>query len=319
MPQSYSFRCLSLLFMMSMILASSGCVDTSPMLPVDPVLLELECEQCPALVAVPSGTFLLGTPPDESGRVEDEGPQKRIAIAAFAVSRYEITRGEFAQFVAATDYNDHSGCLVMGDNSRWVFDPDASWHNPGFAQDDNHPVVCVTTDAAEAYVAWLNHQSGADAYRLLSESEWEYVARAGSTTPYWWGEVEDDFCRFANGVDQSAATEFPGWIRAGNCNDGNLYTAAVGRYRANPFGLYDTAGNVWEWVADCYVDHYATHPDDGAPVVIDRCDKRVMRGGGWADYGSFYLRTGYRGAWSGAQPFGNIGFRVAADLDPSGR
>ncbi|MEM8547853.1 MAG: formylglycine-generating enzyme family protein [Pseudomonadota bacterium] len=301
------------------VLILAACADSTPMLPVDPELSVLDCDHCPALVRIPAGSYLLGSPASEAGRVDDEGPQQAITLGAFAVSRYEVTVAEYAAFVAATDYNDQSGCFVMWNQGEyqgtWGFDPEASWRNPGFAQTDFHPVTCISAAAADAYVTWLNDHVGVRAYRLLSESEWEYVARAGSTTSYWWGEQEADFCRYANGVDQTARAAYPGWQRSGPCDDGYLFTAPVGSYgQANSFGLYDTAGNVWEWVADCYVDHYGSHPADGTPVETDTCERRVMRGGAWGDYGAFYLRTAYRGAWDGAGAFANIGLRVAATL-----
>ena len=295
--------------------SAAGGVAGTPMDPVDADMAVLDCDVCPPMVKVPAGTFLLGTPEDEPGHVHDVGPQKSISIDEFAVSRYEVTLAEYTAFISDTGFNDNAGCLVMGEGGGWYFDPEASWQSPGFSQESNHPVTCVSATAADAYVRWLNTQAKGAAYRLLSESEWEYVGRAGSTTPYWWGEREDDFCEVTNGADQTARAVYPGWKRTGDCNDGYLYTAPVGRYgRANPFGLYDTAGNVWEWVADCYVDNYESHPADGKPVTASDCEKRSFRGGAWGDYGSFYLRTGYRGAWSGAQAFANIGIRVAADL-----
>ena len=234
------------------------------MVPADPELSTLDCDHCPALVKIPAGTFVLGSPQDEPGHVQDEGPQKKITVGAFAVSRYEVTVGQYATFVEATNYEDNAGCFVMSNSGaqqgKWRFDPEATWRTPGFPQADDHPVTCISADAADAYVTWLNDSAGVTAYRLLSESEWEYAARAGSTTPYWWGEIEEDFCRYANGVDQTARAAYPGWQRSGPCDDGHLFTAPVGSYgQANPFGLYDTAGNVWEWVADCYVDHYGKH------------------------------------------------------------
>ncbi|MEO1595947.1 MAG: formylglycine-generating enzyme family protein [Pseudomonadota bacterium] len=271
-----------------------------------------DCRHCPEMVWIEGGTFLLGSPPEEPGHIEDEGPQQRISIAPFAVSRFETTVAEFAAFVDDTGYEADARCLTMSENGSWNFDPDASWRDPGFAQDTNHPVVCVTWADANAYVAWLNSKSPDQRFRLLSESEWEYAARGGTSSPYWWGDVEDDFCRHTNGADITARAEYPGWPRTGNCDDGFLYTAPVGHYSSpNDFGVEDMVGNVWEWVADCYVDNYSAHPADGAPIKNPDCEKRVFRGGAWGDHGSFYLRTAYRGAWDGSMSFSNIGFRVA--------
>ena len=270
------------------------------------------CPSCPEMVQIEGGTLLLGSPADEPGHIEDEGPQQRITVAPFAVSRFEITVGQYATFVEATGYDADPRCLVMGENGSWNYDPEASWRNPGFVQDSNHPVVCVNWNDVNAYIVWLNKQSPDRQFRLLSESEWEYAARAGSTTPYWWGDVEDDFCQYTNGADVTARAAYPGWPRTGDCNDGFRYTAPVGHFESpNGFGVEDMVGNVWEWVADCYVDNYATHPKDGTPITNADCEKGVFRGGAWGDHGSFYLRTAYRGAWDRSMSFSNIGFRVA--------
>lgn len=270
------------------------------------------CDECPEMMTISGGEFVLGSPHDEVGHIKDEGPQRDIRVSRFELSRFEITVAEFRNFVSETGFKDDFGCFVMEPGRNWEYDPDASWEDPGFEQEDNHPVVCITWLAANAYIDWLNTQSGGGGFRLPTEAEWEYAARAGSTTPYWWGTNENDFCKYTNGVDRAARERFPNWERSGDCDDGFVFTAPVGHYdNANGFGVEDMVGNVWEWVADCYVDNYAEHPDDGSAVASAQCDKRVFRGGAWGDYGSFYLRTAYRGAWDGAQTFGNIGFRVA--------
>ncbi|MEM9323541.1 MAG: SUMF1/EgtB/PvdO family nonheme iron enzyme, partial [Pseudomonadota bacterium] len=216
------------------------------------------CPHCPEMVQIEGGTFLLGSPADEPGHIEDEGPQQKITVAPFAVARFEVTVAQYAAFVDATGYDADARCLVMGENGSWNYDPEASWRSPGFTQDSTHPVVCVNWNDVTAYIAWLNNQSPDHQFRLLSESEWEYAARADSTTPYWWGDVEDDFCRHTNGADITARAAYPGWPRTGNCDDGFLYTAPVGHFGSpNGFGVEDMVGNVWEWVADCYVDNYS--------------------------------------------------------------
>ncbi len=292
-----------------LIIGLAGCSVT---LDISSTAGQAPCSVCPEMVEVDGGTFLLGSPNELTGRVDDEGPQTSITIKPFSVSRYEITVRSYRRFVLATGFNDQAGCFTMGENGTWAFDAQASWRNPGFSQGDLHPVVCITWHAANAYVAWLNEQGGDRQYRLLSESEWEYSARAGSTTAYWWGNNEAAFCQYTNGVDRTAKATYPGWARAADCDDGFLYTAPVGSYaRPNPFGIEDMVGNVWEWVADCYVNHYDQHPRDGSPVDQAPCEKRVFRGGAWGDYGAFYLRSAYRGAWDGEGAFANIGFRVA--------
>ena len=270
------------------------------------------CEYCPEMITVPGGQFLMGSDKFQ----EDEQPVKTINIKTFRISRFEITVAEYRKFIEETGYVEQSKCLAMGENGSWYESEVASWLNPGFAQQENHPVVCVSHLGAKAYIAWLNKQrKNEPPYRLLSESEWEFAARAGTKSTYWWGENEEDFCKYTNGADALAFERFPQWLKAGKCVDGHIYTAPVGYYkRPNLFGVEDMVGNVWEWVEDCYVDNYSNLPTNGAPLAMKQCEKHVFRGGAWGDYGSFYLRTGYRGAWHSASAFSNLGFRVAQDF-----
>ena len=145
-----------------------------------------DCAECPLMVEVPSGSFTMGSPSSESGRDSDEGPQHEVRIGyRLAVGVYEVTRGEFARFVAATGYDAGNRCRTY-ESGSWDLRSGRSWRDPGFSQTDSHPVVCVDWDAAQAYVAWLSNETG-HSYRLLSESEWEYVARAGTSTARYWG------------------------------------------------------------------------------------------------------------------------------------
>lgn len=274
-----------------------------------------DCEDCPEMLIIPGGQFLIGSPETEAGHGADEGPQKLVNISSFSASRFEITVGEFRAFTEKTDHAPDPNCLVMEANGTWNYDPDATWQSPGFEQEENHPVVCISWNTAKAYVDWLNSQTSQESYRLLTESEWAYTARSKTTSAYWWGDEENDFCQFTNGVDQTAKRTYPGWQRSGQCDDGFLYTAPVGHYqKPNVFGVEDMVGNVWEWVEDCYVSNFENHPLDGSAIAEDPCEKRVLRGGAWGDYGSFYLRSAYRGAWSGDEAFSNLGFRVAKTL-----
>lgn len=274
-----------------------------------------DCDNCPEMVRITGGTFLLGSDAMDPGHQEDETPQVEVSISTFAVSRYEVTLKEFKAFIKATGYIDETVCLSMQDNGFWDYDPEKSWKNPGFEQTDDHPVTCLSWNTANAYVDWLNEQSSTEQYRLLTESEWEYAARAGSSSVYWWGDREDDFCNRTNGVDQSTQAKFPGWNRAGMCDDGYVFTAPVGHYQSpNAYGVEDMVGNVWEWVSDCYVDNYKDKPRNGMPQTVEQCEKRVIRGGAWGDTGSFYLRSAYRGAWTPEQSFTNLGLRVAKTL-----
>jgi formylglycine-generating enzyme required for sulfatase activity len=270
------------------------------------------CQQCPEMVAVPKGTFKIGSTEFN----EDEQPVKDISINAFAVSRFEITVAEYKQFIDEMNFKESSPCLTMGEDGSWFFNQEAAWNNVGFEQDDNHPVVCVSWTGAKAYIKWLNTKlkDGAPKFRLLTESEWEYAAKAGSHTTFWWGSNEQDFCKYTNGVDATAFAIYPHWKLAGKCDDGFVYTAPVGHFnKPNAFGLQDMIGNVWEWVEDCYVDNFKALANNGEAQTSEPCEKRVFRGGAWGDYGSFYLRSTYRGAWAGDGAFANIGFRIAQD------
>ncbi|NNU14876.1 formylglycine-generating enzyme family protein [Parvularcula sp. ZS-1/3] len=275
------------------------------------------CPACPEMVRIPGGIFQIGSDADSPGHVADEAPRTMVELEPFEAARFEVTVGEFRAFVEVTGFAQEFPCFVMTEGGGWNVDYDASWRDPGFEQNDDHPVVCVNWGAANAYVAWLNETSEGPEFRLLSESEWEYVARAGSQTTFWWGERQDDFCRYTNGVDRSAREIYPTWVRSGECDDGYVYTAPVGAFAApNAFGAEDLVGNVWEWVEDCYAPGFSDLPRDGSPRGGQPCEKRVLRGGAWGDYGAFYLRSAYRGAFDPDWSFAMLGFRVARNLEP---
>lgn len=273
-----------------------------------------DCDACPNMIEVPAGSFLFGSPETEAGRTDDEGPQTTVSLKRFAVSQFEITRGQYQAFVTATHYQTEDICLSLQENGSWGYNPELNWQTPGFEQTDDHPVVCVSWRDVTAYIDWLNAQATDASYRLLTESEWEYAARGGTTSTYWWGENQAEFCKYTNGGDLLAGEAYSAWDRAGKCSDGYLYTAPVGAYKiANAFGLYDMVGNVWEWVADCYQPSLSSAYFSEKSVPEQDCEKRSVRGGAW-DYSPLYLRTAYRGAWNPTQGFSNFGFRVAKTL-----
>ena len=155
------------------------------------------------MVVVPEGRFRMGSPESEEGRNDDEGPVHRVTIGyRLAVGVNEVTRGEFARFVEATGRSRGNACWTH-EGGEWKERSGRHWRNPEFRQTDNHPVVCVDWNDAQAYVRWLSGKTGED-YRLLSEAEWEHVARAGTTTARYWGEGESGQCRYANGADRTA-------------------------------------------------------------------------------------------------------------------
>ena len=244
---------------------------------------------------------------------DDERPQHRVRIGtSFAVGIHEVTRGEFARFVEATRYSVANACYVKNSNAgaggrKWVERQGYTWRNPGFHQTDRHPVVCVSWDDARAYVEWLSRQTGHH-YRLLSESEWEYVARAGTQSARYWGEGAWQQCQYANGADAGADLG-----DAVNCSDGHARTSPVGKYAKNNFGLHDTLGNVWEWTQDCWHNEYRGAPTDGRAwerAGRGNCNFRVPRGGAWATRPDS-IRTAFRNRMPPDMRHSTFGFRVA--------
>ena len=269
-----------------------------------------DCETCPEMVVIPAGRFLMGAPETDTQRQANEGPQHEVTIATpFAVGRFEVTRGEFAAFVEDRQWKTEDGCVTY-DNGSWEARPGKTWRDPGFAQDASHPVDCVTFDDANAYVAWLAGKTGED-YRLLTEAEWEYAARAGAGTPNFFGEDASAICEYGNGADQSAKSFHPDWTWASACDDGHASTAPVGTYRPNAFGLHDMTGNVWEWVSDCFHDTYQGAPGDGSSWAEAGCGTRLLRGGSFFDSAGV-LRLTFRGKNGPPQNLDfESGFRVA--------
>jgi formylglycine-generating enzyme required for sulfatase activity len=277
-----------------------------------------DCADCPELVVIPAGSFTMGTPDTEAGRDRGEGPRHAATIAAFAMGRSHVTRGEFAAFVRATGYRMDDGCADFQAlrNPPWAVNPERSWRTPGFAQTDRHPVVCVSWDDAQAYVQWLSART-AHVYRLPSEAEWEYAARAGSTTARFWGEAPAAACAYANVADLTAAQAFdltrtPEDLHM--CRDGTVHTAPVAHFRPNRFGLADMLGNAWQWMADCYHDDYADAPTDGSAWATGECPGRVLRGGSW-DSPPWQVRAGMRTWERTPHRAYQTGFRVARTLD----
>lgn len=272
-----------------------------------------ECARCPEMVVVGPGEFIMGAEGGEPGR--PEGPARLIDIRyPFAVGRYEVTFAEYEQFVRATGHPVSGGCRVW--NGEWVYPEVATFRLPGWHRPESRdPVACVSWLDAKAYVAWLNELTGSR-YRLLSEAEWEYLARAGTDTPWPWGEKASDGCQVANIYDETGALEFGFPWEPEDCNDGHGDPAPVGSYPANPFGLHDMIGNVWEWVEDCYRAPYYHLPVNGrAYQVAGDCERRSVRGGGWITRTS-RQRTSFRGRDPEATLFSFFGFRVARDLAP---
>ena len=272
-----------------------------------------DCEGCPELVVVPSGSFEMGSPSGESGRNDDEGPVHRVTISKpFAVGVYEVTRREWSRFVSESKYSVGDSCWTY-EGGEWNWRSGRSWRNSGFSQSDAHPVVCVSRDDAQEFVRWLSGKTGAG-YRLLSESEWEYVARGGTATAQYWGESARVQCEHATGADRSAKRRYRGWT-VSSCDDGHVHTAPVGSFTSNGYGLYDVLGNVWESVEDCWHGSYRGAPSDGSAWTrTGDCDYHVLRGGSW-DSEPRYLRSANRGWDDTGLRSSGLGFRVARTLD----
>lgn len=252
--------------------AAAGEPESDTVLPVRPVRYEgqaaalerfQDCPDCPEMVALPGGRFEMGSPPSEQGRYSYEGPRHGVTLTAFAMGRMEITHGQWAVCVR------EGPCRTKPDAPK------------------NTPVLFVSWEEAQAYTDWLSEKTGKP-YRLPTEAEWEYAARGGTDTAYWWG---DDFSR--RQVPRGAVTE-------------------VGGLAPNPFGLYDTLGNAREWVADCYRSSYRGAPDDGS-AVDGNCSRRVVRGGYW-DSEPRDVRAANRARLRPGQRVRYMSLRVAMDM-----
>jgi len=279
-----------------------------------------ECDTCSEMVVVPAGSFTMGSPPEEQGRNPNEGPQHVVTISKpFAVAKFEVTVDQFSTFVRKTGYQANTTCY------KWKsFTWEGSWHDPGFLQEGSHPVVCVSWNDANAYAKWVTIKTGKP-YRLLSEAEWEYAAR-GRTSPgayprFWFGDHEIELCHYGNSADlesrEVVAAAIPGGnpIAAVPCDDGYAFTSPVGHYQANAFGLYDMAGNAWQWTADCFQKDFMGVPTDGSALTAEACPLgHVIRGGSWYNI-SRYLRAAMRSN-APAKPDYSTGFRLGRTLTP---
>ena len=271
-----------------------------------------ECPECPTMLGIPGGAFAMGSPDMEAGRFDTEGPVHRVAVKAFALGKYAITSQEFLGFLKDTGYQPEP--CNRTHNMGWRSPGGGAAFAPGsgISEPPRWPAVCLDWKDAQAYVGWLNKKvrearpALADRsdgpYRLPSEAEWEYAARAGTTTARWWGDA----------LGRNHA----------NCNGcGSRYDyrllADVDVFPPNGFGLYGMLGNAWQWTADCWHESYAGAPADGSAWMDGDCGKHVIRGGSWSNIPVF-VRSAAR---SGSAPNGKefdfsslSGFRIARDL-----
>lgn len=275
------------------------------------------------LVAIPAGEFQMGSvespetlakaypgyDKERFTQLADEGPVHTVRITRpFYMGQHEVTVGQFKRFLAASGYTPESIADKTGGygyNPDYVAqrsakqdafegrDPKYSWQNPGFAQGDHDPVVNVTWHDAQALAQWLS-QTEHRTYRLPTEAEWEYACRAGSRTRYQGGDDPASLKDTANVFDASAKNNWPDWAPfALLSSDGHPFTAPVGQFAPNAFGLHDMHGNVWEWTADWHDDHYYAHAPVNDPQGPETGSVRVRRGGSWHTW-SFYARCSYR-------------------------
>ena len=248
-----------------------------------------DCDVCPEMVVVPPGSYMMGSPASEEGRYDREGPQHPVTIGyAFALGVYEVTFAEWDACAAA------GGC--EGDGPY-----DWGWGR------GRRPVISVSWEDAQEYLRWLSRETGVE-YRLPSESEWEYAARAGTATARHWGESESEQCRYANGHDRRSASVH--WDSGfAECDDGYPVTAPVGVYEANTFGLHDMLGNASELTEDCWNENYSGAPSNGSAWLSGDCSQRVSRGGHSGAH-PHILRSANR-SWYGGM---HDGFRVARTI-----
>ena len=275
-----------------------------------------DCASCPQMISIPGGSFTMGAPKSDRASDDMERPQTRILVKAFRLGKYPVTRGEYAYFARATKRSTDKGCSWTG-RAKADADTLSTWQDTGFPQSDRSPVVCVTWEDVNAYLTWLRAKTGKP-YRLPSEAEWEYAARAGSRTAYPWGDTASH--RRANyGAEQ--------WGPLVSGRDRWGYTSPVGRFPPNRFGLYDMHGNVLEYVQDCFSSDYARLPRDGSPFLVsekmttnpikelnglDSCSLHMLRGGDWGDPGAM-IRSSARNFQLPPASYrsGGVGFRVA--------
>ena len=245
----------------------------------------------------------------------DERPVHDVRVRAFALGRFEVTRGQYEAFVTATNHAS-AGCNVVDNDASFHWSTQASWRSPRFRQGDRHPVVCVSWDDAQAYVRWLSTLTG-ERYRLPSEAEWEYGLRANIVTSRYWDTGSETQCDYANGGDRALVDLVGDWpVPIVDCNDGAAYTAPVGSYPPNAFGLYDMLGNAWEWTADCYHDDYTGGaPVDGSAWTLGGdCARPVLRGGSWETATNGITSTNRYRDEDGITASSLWGFRVAREV-----
>ena len=287
-----------------------GALIGAPSAPAQDVEREFkECPECPVMLGIPAGTFTMGSPPNEPGRFDTEGPQHDVTVKAFALGKYNVTVEEFLLFLKQTGYRPEPCNPIL--NLGWRSPGSGLAYPPFIGQPARWPAACLDWRDAQAYVEWLNRKvrearpelgNREGPYRLPTEAEWEFAARGGTTTPRWWG----------NDIGAGRA----------NCNGcGSPYDykvlAEVDSFDPNPFGLFGMLGNVWQFTEDCWHESYAGAPADGSAWHEPYCDRHVVRGGSWNNLPIFVRSAARSGSIANGGEYdysGVAGFRLARTL-----
>ncbi len=271
-----------------------------------------DCETCPIMIVLPAGSFMMGSPDDEIDREQDEGPVHIVNILKpFAVGKFEITVAQYSEFISSVGRSELDACSYWSERGP-IRDDLHSWQNPDFEQTESDAVLCVNWHDAQRYIQWLNKKTERT-YRLLTEAEWEYAARAGHLGRNYWDGIPDTQCAHGNGSDKSL-NHFLSLPTAADCNDKYPYSAPVGSFQANDFGLYDMLGNANEWLEDCWADSYHLAPSDGSAWLQDGCDRGILRGGAWFN-SPRVLRFANRLGNDRDLRLNTFGFRLAMSID----
>ncbi|MGQ0699061.1 MAG: formylglycine-generating enzyme family protein [Panacagrimonas sp.] len=273
----------------------ASCKPASRSGPIQPFEVFRDCLDTPEMVRIPGGRFFMGELGDTG--LTYERPVREVIVPSFSIAKFELSFFEWDDC-----WNDRF-CQKRPDDKDW---------GRGF-----NPVINVSWVDAQQYLAWLSKKTG-QRYRLPSEAEWEYAARAGTSSGYHWGDSSFSTCDYANTLDIAGHQARPNWNWSTHCLDGFAFTSPVGSFPPNPWGLHDMAGNVWEWVQDCWHSDYTGAPPDASPWLGGNdadCEKRVNRGGGWGNHPRT-LRTAKRDADSATGWGDAFGFRVVRDDAP---
>ena len=254
----------------------------------------------------------MGSPDTEKSRNDDEGPVHQVKLSTFAMGKTEITRSQFSTFVKESKYVTGDKCVTFA-GGKFNEQSGRNWRDIGHLQTKLHPASCVSWNDAIAYTTWLSRKTGKQ-YRLPTEAEWEYAARGNTVTSRYWGDDPDAACAYANVADLTAKTQIHGasFWQLHNCSDGFAYSAPVGSFKANAFGLKDMLGNVMEWTEDNYHDNYIDAPSDGS-AWLGNDARRILRGSSW-NSSPDRVRSAKRCMEKPDEHLSFVGFRVARGL-----